>query len=81
MGNKNSASLFFKPSDKEEIKSMRCKSKASQDYDNVCLYLIQYTTHYIIKPLTYIFNLSFKTVIFPGKMELVKSIYLIRKIN
>ena len=71
MGNKNSASLFLKPIDEDKIKSivMNCKSKSSLDSDNISMYLIQQTIHYIIKPLTYIFNLSFKTSIFPSKMN------------
>ena len=79
--NKNSASLSFKPIDEEEIKSIviNCKSKSSLDSDNVCMYLIQQTIHYIVKPLTYIFNLSFKICIFQSKMKQAKIIPIFKK--
>ncbi|KAK2147907.1 hypothetical protein NP493_3348g00000 [Ridgeia piscesae] len=51
-----------------------CKSKTSTDCDDIDFRLIKSVITSIVKPITHIFNLSFKSGTFPEKMKIAKVI-------
>lgn len=52
----------------------KCKNKTSTDCDGIDMYIVKKTIDCILKPLTYIINLSFSSGVFPQKMKTAKII-------
>ena len=69
-------SLFFTPINEQEILNIvsDMKSKSSCGFDLVTPTILKYTIDSIIKPLTYLMNLSLLSGIFPQKMKIAKVI-------
>ena len=69
-------SLFFTPINEQEILNIVSdkKSKSSCGFDLVPPTILKYTIDSIIKPLTYLMNLSLLSGIFPQKMKIAKVI-------
>lgn len=64
---------------KEIIDTVKlCKNKFSTDEDGIDMFLVKNTINCIIDPLTYIFNLSFRTGAFPEMMKVAKVIILFK---
>ena len=74
-------SLFFTPTDEEEIfKIVRTlKSGRSTGYDGISMNLLKKVITYIIAPLTYIFNLSISTGKCPNSLKIAKVIPIYKK--
>lgn len=74
----NPNSMFLKAADEKEIIDIvsNCKNKRSTDWNDIDMALIKVVIGVIVKPLTYICNLSFKTGVFPCKMKTAKVIPL-----
>ena len=70
--------MFLDPVDDVEVLNTvkSCKPKHSYDCDDISMYVITKVIHQIVKPLVYIFNLSFSTSIFPNDMKTAKVIPL-----
>ena len=83
MRDKTTSTLFLKPTDQNDIRSivLKCKSKICLVSDNLSMYSKLYYTTSIAQPLTYIFNMYFKKDKFQSKMKLVKKISLFLKIE
>ena len=80
MGNPISKTMFLKPVVEQEVLGIvkACKNKTSLDYENLSMYTIKNIIPSIVKPFTYICNLSFLTGIFPDKMKNAKVIPLFK---
>ena len=78
MGQRPLNSMFLDPVDDVEVLNTvkSCKPKHSYDCDDISMYVITKVIHQIVKPLVYIFNLSFSTGIFPNDMKTAKVIPL-----
>ena len=74
MNDINSSSMFLLPVDEKEVLRTvnDCKSKTSEDSDNLSMKFVKEVFSYIAKPFTYICNLSFKYGVFPDKMKIAK---------
>jgi hypothetical protein len=57
------------------INSLKCKN--SYGYDEISSRILKASTHYVLSPLTYIFNKILSTGIFPDRLKVleVKSLY------
>lgn len=73
-------SMFLNEISEQEIISIvaKAKNKKSSDADGLDMVIIKETIDCIIKPLCYIFNLSFKKGIFPDRMKIAKVIPLFK---
>jgi len=67
-------SIFLGEVNESEIISIvtKFKNKTSTDSNGIDMTIIEKNIDCIIKPLTYIFNLSFSTGIFPDRIEISK---------
>jgi hypothetical protein len=66
--------LFLTPVTEEEVLQItsKLKTKISAGFDNILDILVKQCIQTIIKPLTFIFNLSASSGTFPNKMKIVK---------
>ena len=73
-------SMFLREVSEKEIVSIvkKLKNKTSTDCDGLDMVIVKKTVDCIIKPLCYIFNLSFHTGIFPDRMKVAKVIPLLK---
>ena len=78
MGQRPLNSMFLDPVDDVEVLNTvkSCKPKHSYDCDGISMYVITKVIHQFVKPLVYIFYLSFSTGIFPNVMKTAKVIPL-----
>ncbi|PNF39982.1 hypothetical protein B7P43_G15963 [Cryptotermes secundus] len=69
-----SKSIFFVPITENEVLSVtsKLKGKLSAGYDEIPEKLVKFSIQPICKPLTFIFNLSLCTGIFPDQMKIAK---------
>jgi len=69
-----SSSMFASLITEIEIKNIisKLKGKYSAGFDEIPEVLVKHCSRYIIKPLTHVFNLSFKHGIFPDMMKIAK---------
>jgi hypothetical protein len=67
-------SMFVSPVTENEVENLinKLKGKLSAEFDEIPEVLVKHCSHYIAKPLTHIFNLSFKFGIFPDLMKKAK---------
>lgn len=72
----NTNSIFIEPVKEHELLKVVAtfKGKYSTDYNDINMKLVKDIISYIVKPLTYIFNLSFQSRIFPDNMKIAKVI-------
>ena len=72
----NSKSMFLSPVSEEELFNTikKCHNKTSRDVNDINMKTIRSVAEEIIKPLTYICNLSFQNGQFPSKMKTAKII-------
>lgn len=59
----------------------KCKSKTSTDCDVIDMFIVKKTIDCILKPLSYTFNLSLRTGVFPQKMKTAKVIPIFKNGN
>ncbi len=66
---RNPNSMFLKAVKEKEILDIvkKCENKKSTDYDDIDMTVVKEVIEGILKPLTYICNLSFQTGLFPNK--------------
>uniref|UniRef100_A0A3B3B6W1 Reverse transcriptase domain-containing protein n=1 Tax=Oryzias melastigma TaxID=30732 RepID=A0A3B3B6W1_ORYME len=57
----------------------KSKNKTSTDCDGIDMIIVKQTIDCILRPLLYIFNLSFRTGIFPKKMKVAKIIPIFKQ--
>ena len=76
MGQQNLNSMFINPVNEAEVIRIikLCKPKDSMDYDDISMWVLSRIAPQVVKPLVYIFNLSFSTSIFPSEMKIAKVI-------
>jgi len=76
-----SSSMFAAPITEIEIENIisKLKGKYSAGFDEIPEVLVKHCSQYIIKPLTVVFNLSFKHGIFPDMMKIAKIIPFSKK--
>ena len=74
--NQNDNSMFLSPVDENEVIRVveSCKNKSSTDADGLSMNIVKHIITLILKPLTHIFNTSFKTGVFPDKFKIAKVI-------
>jgi hypothetical protein len=70
--------MFISPVTENEVENVinKLKGKLSAGFDEIPEVLVKPCSHYIVKPLTHIFNLSFKFGIFPDLMKNDTSMFL-----
>lgn len=70
----NQNSMFLKPTSENEIYEVvhKFKNKFSDDFNNINMNVVKKVIHCILKPLTYICNLSFQTGTFPDEMKIAR---------
>lgn len=75
---RNTHSFFLSPITEEEVLEVvvRFKNKTSTDSSEIDMALVKKIIGCILKPITYIFNISFHSGTFPQKMKLAKVIPL-----
>lgn len=80
MENKVMQSMFLGDISENQIISVvaKTKNKMSADSDGIDMKIVKMTIDCISKPLCYIYNLSFKTGVFPDKMKTAKVIPLFK---
>jgi hypothetical protein len=73
--------MFISPVTENEVKEVinKLKGKFSAGFDDLPEILVKHCSHLIAKPLTHIFNLSFKFGIFPDMMKKAKITPLFKK--
>ena len=66
--------MFVSPTTEVEIINLvsRFSNKTSEDVQSVCMKLIKNVIHHIVKPYTYICNLSLMSGIFPDDLKVAK---------
>ena len=76
-----SQSLFFNPTNTHEILEIvrLLKTSKSSGYDELSVHLIKQIIHYIVSPLTHIFNLSLSSGIFPDSLKIARVIPIYKK--
>ena len=74
-------SMFLEPVTEQEILNIvkLFKNKHSRGHDGIPMFLLKNVIHNILKPLSYICNLSLKNGIFPEDMKMAKVIPLYKK--
>ena len=79
--NKNDKMIYLNPITPTEIKQLinKLPAKDSSGYDNISNNLLKHIKESVIKPLTYIFNLSLSSGVFPDNMKLAEIIPLYKK--
>lgn len=70
----NNCSMFLSSVDEKEILKTvnNLKPKTSTDNNKIDMIIVKKVIEMIVKPLNYIFNLSFQTGIFPQEMKIAK---------
>lgn len=78
---RNSSSIFFHPVNEAEVVSIisQLKNSTSCDPDDVQIKPVKYVSDIIAPCLTYIFNLSLTSGIFPQNMQIAKVTVLFKK--
>lgn len=78
---RNCNSIFLEPITSTEVRNviMQQKNSASCDVDEMQIRPIKYVIDIIAPVLTYIFNLSFETGVFPTRMQIAKVSVLYKK--
>ena len=73
--------MFASPVTENEVENVvnKLKGKFSTGFDEIPEALVKHCSHYIAKPLTHLFNLSFKFGIFPDLMKKAKISPLFKK--
>ena len=81
MDNRNPSSIFFLPVLENEVIDLvnNLKSKKSVGHDGISNICLKQIIPEIVKPLTFIFNLSICNGIVPQKMKLAKVIPIFKK--
>lgn len=81
LGTKNKEILIWKPISEDEVIDNLCDLDATKchGYDNLSVRLIKDASPYIVSPLTFIFNLSLKTGMFPDALKIAKVTPLYKK--
>ena len=79
--NKNDKMMYLDPITPTEIKQLinKLPAKDSSVYDNISNNLLKHIKESVIKPLTYILNLSLSRGVFPENMKLAEIIPLYKK--
>ena len=74
-------SMFLSPITENEVENVisKLKGKLSSGFDEIPEILVKHCSHYIVKPLTHVFNLSFKSGTFPQLMKKAKISPLFKK--
>ena len=80
MNTYNDKSMFLLPVTEDEVKTVvnGCKNKVSTDSDDISMNLLKGVFDFVIKPFTYICNLSFVNGVFPNNMKTVKVVPLFK---
>uniref|UniRef100_A0A3Q3JDA1 Reverse transcriptase domain-containing protein n=1 Tax=Monopterus albus TaxID=43700 RepID=A0A3Q3JDA1_MONAL len=75
---RNMSSMFLKPIAEKEIIEIvnKCGNKTSSDSDGITMTTVKWVIEGICKPLTHIFNMSFRLGQFPNNMKIAKVIPL-----
>jgi len=75
--------MFASPVTGNEVENVinKLKGKSSAGFDEIPEVLVKRCSHYISKPLTHVFNLSFRFGIFPDLMKKAKISPLFKKGN
>lgn len=73
-------SMFLGEVQENEILSIvtKCENKTSTDSDGLDMAMVKRTIDCIINPLTFIFNLSIHSGVFPEKMKVAKVVPLFK---
>ena len=81
LGERCNSSLFFNPTNKEEIFKVvnSLKNKKSYGSDEISNNLLKLIIPYIINPLVHIFNISLLSGVFPSDMKIAKVIPIFKK--
>ena len=81
--NRNDNCMFLSPVDEKEVHKVveSCKNKSSTDADGLSMNIVKRVITTIIKPLTHVFNASFKTGVFPDKLKIAKIIPIFKAGN
>ena len=81
LSNQNSHSLFFVPTNQEEITDIvnNLKPKKSSGYDGIDNCLLKSIIQSIVNPLVHIFNLSLTTGLVPNGLKIAKVIPIFKK--
>ena len=68
------STMFVAPANEQEVLNIvsRFINKSSEDVNGLSMKVIKYIAHVIVKPLTYICNLSLKTGVFPNDLKTAK---------
>lgn len=79
-GDRNPNSMFLTPVKETEIRHLisKCVAKTSTDVNDLDMKLIKAVADEIIRPLTFICNMSFQTGVFPTKMKTAKVVPLFK---
>ena len=80
MNTYNDKSMFLLPVTEDEVKTVvnGCKNKVSTDSDDISMNLLKGVFDFVIKPFTYICNLSFVNGVFPNNMKTAKVVPLFK---
>ena len=78
MGNCNTQSIFLSSVEESEIINIvkNWKNKKSTGFDNIDMTIVKQVISHIVKPLSYICNMSLTSGIFPNNMKIAKVIPL-----
>ena len=81
LGNHNPSTLFFVPTDREEIIGIinKLEGKKSSGHDEIDNFLLKTIILSIATPLAYIFNLSLSSGIVPDNIKIAKVIPIFKK--
>ena len=81
LNNHNPHSIYFTPTDDKELADIisGLKNKISSGCDGISNVLLKRTLTEIVKPLTYIFNLSISTGVVPSSLKLARVIPVFKK--
>ena len=81
LGERCHSSLFFNPTNQEEIFKVvnSLKNKKSYGSDEISNNLLKLIIPYIINPLVHIFNISLLSGVFPSDMKIAKVIPILKK--
>ena len=74
LGEGNDKSFFWRPVTEKEVLDYLCTLdiKKSHGYDNLSARLLRDAACFVCKPLTYVFNLSLETGIYPQALKIAK---------
>lgn len=76
----NTKSMFLTPTDEKEVLEAirKCSNKTSQDFNGIDMKTIRNVAEAVVKPFTYVCNLSFEYGQFPSQMKIAKVIPLFK---